>query len=652
MNIFLIILLLHYVGLILFKPKQNTLNCGIFGWFGSDIKNFNKDKFDKLGMYNESRGKSSCGIAYDGDVFIGMNTRKLYTDFIVDLEMNLEKYPIVIGHTRQASPGTTVTTHNAHPFSFGMLENSDYEFIGCHNGTLYNKVELAETYGVDLKAEYSDYNITLKKFEQKERDKIDSEILLESIYKSKNFKVLSDYLGGAALFFTNLNEPNVAYLFKGKSKMHSYSKEETEERPLFVFIENKNSMYVSSIEDSLRSIGGNDDNVIDIECNVVYKITNGDFMAAEKISITRVNAQQTIRPLNSSKNHNSHMSHFPNEYFNEDYFGDIIDNRAAKAFPKETTKNLLPSNKSSNQSSLFLNIYEEDLLKSQKDYKSSIYFHKLRFKRNGHPITGIYTFIMGFGYYLLSDTPKRAEDHFWDLIDKPFNRKTGNFEDLILDTDMIIPFKSESVMEPTLYFFVEGVQIRTAIDYSVFYSKWQKLKKGEWLNYIELSNVSTHPIINYNFKTKPLDEQFATMNSRVYNGTIVPLGSEKKYTFEKGNLIKLEDSSYYNFFKNYVEKEEKKEEEKETSSNVNQILKVSEEISEQNDDALLAEMIKAEEEQNELINEIINEDFAEPIQDFQKTKDKLSSYKNNNYASNIINFIDKTIEGIAKLTKI
>ena len=183
-NIFLILLTIHTFGFLIFKPKNNVLSCGIFGWLGKDPKKFNKDKFDKLGIFNVDRGKSSCGISYDGDVFIGLNSRKLYYDFIVDEKIKPVKFPIVIGHTRQASGGTTVNIHNAHPFAFG--KNGEYEFIGCHNGTLYNKEELAEIYKINTKDEITVWNNVTKELETDTRSKIDSEILLESIYTSKN----------------------------------------------------------------------------------------------------------------------------------------------------------------------------------------------------------------------------------------------------------------------------------------------------------------------------------------------------------------------------------------------------------------------------------------------------------------------------------
>ena len=77
--------------------------CGIFAWSGKDPKKFNKDKFDKLGIFNIDRGKDSCGVSFDGEVYYGLNTEKLYSKFIVNREIKPLKYPVVIGHTRQAS---------------------------------------------------------------------------------------------------------------------------------------------------------------------------------------------------------------------------------------------------------------------------------------------------------------------------------------------------------------------------------------------------------------------------------------------------------------------------------------------------------------------------------------------------------------------
>ena len=87
-KIILILLFVHYLQLYIVKPKHNKLYCGIFAWSGKDPKKFNKDKFDKLGIFNIERGKDSCGISFDGEVYYGINTEKLYSNFIVNIAQN------------------------------------------------------------------------------------------------------------------------------------------------------------------------------------------------------------------------------------------------------------------------------------------------------------------------------------------------------------------------------------------------------------------------------------------------------------------------------------------------------------------------------------------------------------------------------------
>ena len=64
--------------------------CGIAAYNGN---NFNKDKFNILGVFNDSRGGDSCGVFLnnkDGlQLAYGHGKTELYRDFIVsDVELN------------------------------------------------------------------------------------------------------------------------------------------------------------------------------------------------------------------------------------------------------------------------------------------------------------------------------------------------------------------------------------------------------------------------------------------------------------------------------------------------------------------------------------------------------------------------------------
>src|SRR4030042_2821699 len=285
-NIILGLLILNTLGILILKPKLDTLNCGIFAWAGKDPRKFNKTKLDVLGIYNEVRGGHSCGIAKDGEISIGIDKNKAYKDFLSTTGYDApKKYPVVIGHTRQSTYGAH-TVANAHPFGFGMIGDG-YEFMGCHNGTLLNHNDLAIEFEIDINETVSGSIPGVKVT----RSKIDSEILLEILYKSKKYKVLSAYNGAAALVFTNVTKPNVINCFHGKSRKRDVENlEQEEERPLFYWQESKNSVYISSMDSSLSAIGGNEETIKEFEFNTVYEITDGNVVTAKKIKVTRLNS--------------------------------------------------------------------------------------------------------------------------------------------------------------------------------------------------------------------------------------------------------------------------------------------------------------------------------------------------------------------------
>ena len=617
-NLILILLLIHYTYNIIFKPNNTTLNCGLFGWAGKNPKVFNRDKFDKLGIFNEKRGEHSCGISVDGDIFIGIDNFKIYRDFIsTQYDSNPKLYPTVLGHTRQATYGKH-TIENAHPFGFGFNnKNEGFHFIGIHNGTLLNHKELAEKYKISLIETNKNNEV---------RTKIDSEILLEILFKTGNFKVLSEYNGAAALMFTDTTKPNVIYCYHGKSKMWSVDKGESEERPLFYYKENKNSLYVSSIKDSLESIGGNDKTIGSFEYNTVYKITNGDIENAEKFKISRKNRFQ--KGSESTTHNYGYGYKKANNYQYGFNYAEEID------YEEIDNKILLPQN-SSTQS---INIHKEDERIDKNKFGNRIYFNQLRYSRNGHLIKGVYTWIPKFGFYFLDENPKKAESRFWECVNKWFFE--GDFvydkSDTINTREAFIPFvhnvNKQEIIEPSLFYFYKGIRVKTKLDYISCIQLHGT--KNEW-DINSLSICSAHPVININ-KYKGINEQNILLDNVLFSGIICPLGSDNIYTIEKGNCIDIKPNFEKRILPNKEEINKLDEVEKQLQKEIKETIK------EQN-------KAKSYDMSEDLLEKEIEEMFFNNYRDFPRYIKRLEAYSKFPKAKQAIEILETFIKSSSTL---
>lgn len=502
--------------------------CGIFGWVGKNPQDFNKAKFDILGIFNVERGKHSCGVTVDGDIFHGVDNNKLFHDFLVDSNYESpKKYPFVIGHTRQATQGAW-SSDNAHPFGFGNL-NDDYEFVGVHNGKLHNYLQLAKDFGVEKEEKINKNNFVSY------RQKIDSEVLLEILYKSKEYKVLSEYRGAAALVFCNINEPNVVYFYHGKSKKFSYDKEAEEERPLFFYVESKNSMYVSSIAKSLYAIGGVKENVFTFNHNIVYKVTDGDIANAEKFPITRNLGQWEYDYAKSSA---------ASAYETTRKIPFQENNKAIgynKSWEQQVGDAFSSSSNRTAKSSIVNNIYND--MPPINSMNGKIYMQKLRYWRNGHLINGIYVYLPKDGFYLLGDKVKDAHNRYYDIINKYFDPFTNTFVNntsgftKTKKDSLYIPFfisKENETDFPQMFYFYEGIRIATEADYEACV---REKPKFAW---DALSVCAAHPVCDVSVKNKKEDQQNILFEGVPVTDTVCPLGSDKIYTIENGNCTLIE----------------------------------------------------------------------------------------------------------------
>ena len=252
-----IIILLLILNLLLNRKPTGYLNCGLFGWIGSNPSTFNRHAFAILGIANESRGGDSCGIYSNKGSVYGTGYTRDFPTFLKKIgRIRSGKDCVVMGHTRKASIGG-VSAKNAQPVA---LKNAKGElgFILTHNGTLSNHEELAKKYDLDI-----------------DNLNTDSQILAALMYYSEaGSDVLGEYNGAASVVF-HMPNTNTIYIFKGRSKSSSNTTYTTEERPLYGYQESDHSFYYSSTRAPLEIIADDEENITDLKCNTLIKITGG-----------------------------------------------------------------------------------------------------------------------------------------------------------------------------------------------------------------------------------------------------------------------------------------------------------------------------------------------------------------------------------------
>jgi len=267
--------------------------CGIFGYSGNSP---NLDKIKILGIYNESRGGDACGLFINNEILHGNGLTKTFPKLIEKSYIPKPKKNFsILGHTRKASVGGTDEKYT-HPYAIPTKDNKATELVGVHNGTIYNWTALATKYDIPV----TDLN--------------DSKFLFTVLAQNK-LDILSEYEGHAAFLACHPYDKNSILAFKGASKesynyynklpkinSEEYKKlygddfyteeikdfsDYKEERPLFFYQESENSMYLSSIEEALYAIGGDESNVWPLPINKLYTIQNGQIVDTQVINRTK-----------------------------------------------------------------------------------------------------------------------------------------------------------------------------------------------------------------------------------------------------------------------------------------------------------------------------------------------------------------------------
>ena len=624
-KIILILALLQYIYNFIFGYKSNILGCGIFGMSTNKAENLDVNAVHILGIYNIERGKMSCGLSWDGDVQYGLGFDKLYTDFIVDREIKPTKIPIMIGHTRQPSYGMAITEDNAHPFGFGTSKDGkSYEMIFCHNGTLKNHKELAKKYNIDLSEKVKKMSHGGHSYETI-RDKIDSEILGEILYKTKKFHVLSEYIGAAALAWTWIDEPNKLYLWSGASKLIQGSAliTEIEERPMNVYCKNENSMFFSSLKNSLTVLGAAKKDDLQIDYNTVYVITDGDFKNAEKHKVSRKQAGQSETIAN---NYRGNYKNYYNGY-EEDYC-DWEDMRTPKV-------NITTPTKVDIEKHLMINLQNDKPLKPIVDYGNKIYSKSLRYWDRNTLINGIYIYIKNWGFKFAGNDIFVANMFIKNVKGLTFNYNDGTFNYTILNKEGFIPFEKD-VDNIQFHYFIEGVLLKTLEDYNRAIII-QKMSKP--IDYEILSHISKHPIIDMSITNT---KSTAMLEGKAFTGNITELGFEKVYYFNNGILVKWVKRE------DLITKVETPVIILPTTTNSNKFdkdlfdnsIKSIEDFEKDNEEVFNSEIVTKELEDEVFISELIQECFEKHSEDLSETIIELSDWKDNEIVKNALNTLN------------
>ena len=604
-KIILILALLQYISNFLFGYKSNILGCGIFGMATNKPENLDVNGVHILGIYNIERGKMSCGLTWDGDIQHGLGFDKLYTDFIVDREIKPKTIPIMFGHTRQPSYGATVTADNAHPFGFGSnKDKTSYGMIFCHNGTLKNHKELAKKYDISLTEDVVKINNIGTSYEST-RDKIDSEILGEILYKTKKFHVLSEYVGTAALAWTWIDEPNKLYLWSGASKhtQGSASSVETEERPINVYSKSKNSMFFSSLTNGLTVLGAKPKEDLQIDYNTVYVITDGDFKNAEKYKVSRLQAGQSEAIVYSNYKQNSRL-------YDKDSWEGVYDYRSNHQvnYKKNKVVNMMS------------NLHEDKPIKSINEYIGRVYSKSLRYWKNGLVINGIYLYIKGHGFKIIGTTNSEAIKYFNEIKGFPFDFSKGEFDFSNESQITTIPFDSK-LISIQFHYFIDGVMLKNLYDYNRFFEmKKNIVSPAKYLNHITLSYGSKHPIISMELDNK---ETIAILEGQSFTGNVTELGLEKVYYFKEGKLVKWnkrEDVSFESIKEIKIELPRKTFNKEIFDSSIKEIL----EFELVNKEEFYSEI--TEEEDISFINELVMESFEKHEEELNETIIELTDW--------------------------
>lgn len=458
--------------------KSSLISCGLVGYNGS-IKP-NELLLRIMGKFNEKRGTHSCGISNDYEIRVGVGKKSVFSDFIED-ESYFAKYKKtnnVIIHTRKATVGAH-TAANAHPFGFGGDDDSEEsDFIGAHNGSLLKWEKLMNNVDVPK-------NVIVE---------MDSQALLYRLYIDKNYKVLSEYMGAAALLFYNKNEPDALYTFKGAAG-------DVEERPLF-YVQMRNDknkitgVYLSSMAEPFIFAGIKPENIKQIPNNYLYKFKDGKITTKIKISRPE-KLSSTYRPVRTT---------LPSEdvdwddWYDNNRFGPnrrLLNPRQSSNSNNVNnypSKNVIPirgfaggtATSNTVTESILDIINESESCLHNKITKGNVYYRFNRYWQNGHRLHGL---------YLIHDSGKIVFSGEEDI------NKLKQFKDSKIEDDKRA---RDYYMKCHIYCFYSGIMAENEVEYNKLLNYVKECRQNQiQVSMVMLAKYSRYTVYSFRNPNSP-----------------------------------------------------------------------------------------------------------------------------------------------------
>ncbi len=346
-NLILILLLINTIYSYFFGINKTVLYCGLFGFSSDTPKKFNWDKFNLLGLMNDSRGGDSCGRLINQHLEYGNGTRAKYKDYVLAVKNTPMSSNIAMGQTRRASSGGRLDKYSQ---PIGIMSDSEiftkkYDtaprkwkqwankklaeseepflaFAVTHNGTLVNHVKLAKEYDLDSK----DLNDTTT---------------LTHILFLHGDAVLEKYIGTAALIVWDAYYQDSIFIYHGESPNIEGGSIDSVERPLHFWKKSPTVMYFSSEEDPLLFIGGDVDTVDEVPTNKILKVTDGTITLIRDVDRSKAGQKEEWKSTRKSGKVHGYKGHQP------DYDYDF-DNSYADSYTNINRKNKFRNRKQSN----------------------------------------------------------------------------------------------------------------------------------------------------------------------------------------------------------------------------------------------------------------------------------------------------------------